>query len=350
MSLIAILGALILEQIFPLSNHAGLRLNLRNAIDYVERALSMDRAKPWQTFWFITLVGALLAGLIGWVLNQIHPLLGVVFAIAVLYLTIGIRQISHYYSKIRLALTANDDVSARSALVEWLHEEAELTGYRGNVQVANLTETQLIRQTLEMAILSSLRYVFAGLFWFLVLVPFKLGLAAGLVGVVFYRLSDLLARRWHLRANGQQDAYTAYARRVMGWIEYLPARFAAMIFAIMGNFEEATHAWRVQSNALRLMGETDAAAVVLTAGAGALGVTLRDGVAERAAETMDEHEFALYGDDAALKPAPTVPAGQIGFGPEPDVRTLNSGVGLFWRATIFVLVGLLMLTLSKILG
>ena len=167
MSLIAILGALLLEQLFPLSSYTQLRVKLRNAIDYVERALSMDQVKPWQTFWFITLMGALLVAILGFVAGAVHSMVGLLFTIAVLYLTIGIRQVSHYYSKIRLALGQGDDASARSSLVEWLHEEAELTGYRGSVQVAQLTQTQLIRQTLEMAILSSMRYVFAGLFWYL---------------------------------------------------------------------------------------------------------------------------------------------------------------------------------------
>ena len=346
MSVIAILGALFLEQIFPLSSYSKLREILRNAIDYIERALSMDQAKPWQTFWFITLVGGLIAGLLGYALDSANQLLGLVFTIAILYLTLGIRQFSHHYSNIREAMTAKDDAQARSALVEWLREEAELTGYRGNVQVAQLNEKQIIRQSLEMAILSSLRYVFAGLFWYLIFVPFKIGLA----GIVFYRLADLLARRWQLRAEGKEDAYTRYARKMMGWIEFLPARFAAVIFAVVGNFEDALHAWRTQSASLRQLGEPDAAAVVLTAGAGALGITLREGIAQRTQETMDEHEQALYGDDAVLKAPEAQHAGQIGMGPAPDVRTLNSGVGLFWRAMIFVVSILLLLTLTKILA
>ena len=84
-----------------------------------------------------------------------------------------------------------------------------MTGYRGNVQVAQLNEKQIIRQSLEMAILSSLRYVFAGLFWYLIFVPFKIGLA----GIVFYRLADLLARRWQLRAEGKEDAENICNRR-----------------------------------------------------------------------------------------------------------------------------------------
>ena len=69
MSLIAILGALLLEQIFPLSSYTRLRLWLRNAIDYVERALAMDQVKPWQTFWFITLIG----GVDRWVAEFCDP-------------------------------------------------------------------------------------------------------------------------------------------------------------------------------------------------------------------------------------------------------------------------------------
>ena len=65
---------------------------------------------------------------------------------------------------------------------------------------------------------------------------------------------------------------------------------------------------------------------------------------------MDEHELALYNEDVMSKVQDNQSAGQIGNGPAPDVRTLNSGVGMFWRAMIFVLFLLLMLTLSKILG
>lgn len=347
MSLIAILGALILEQLFPLSSYSQLRMKLRGVIDYIERALAIDQAKPWQTFWLITLVGAGLTALFGYFAHLIHEFVALMFTVAVLYLTIGVRQVSHFYSKIRTALIEGHDEEARTYLVQWLHEEAELTGYRGNLQVSQLTQTQLIRQTLELAILSSVRYVFAGLFWFLILIPFKLGVA----GVVFYRLADLLSRRWDLRAQGKEDVYTMYAHAMMVWIEFLPARFAAFIFAIVGNFEEALHAWRTQSVLLKQLGEKDSAAVTLTAGAGALGITLREGVVQRTNAMMDEHELSLYQNEAdAPSNDSSSHAGQIGFGVDPDVRTLSSGVGLFWRATIFVLFLLMMLTLAKILA
>ncbi|GHA66601.1 cobalamin biosynthesis protein CobD [Formosimonas limnophila] len=350
MSLIAILGALLLEQIFPLSSYTKLRLSLRNAIDFIERALASDDAKPWQIFWFITLVGALLAGLLGLIFTQINWLLGLAFTLILLYLTLGIRQFSHFFTKIRVAINAGQGDVARTELAAWLHEEAEITGYRGNVVPEKLSDTEVIRQSLELALLSSLRYVFGGLFWFLVFAIVGLGPA----GVVFYRLSDLVSRRWILRADGKRDAYTRYARKMMSWIEFLPARCAAMIYAVVGNFEDAMHCWRTQAQKLRGLGETDAAAVILTSGAGALNITLRDGVMVKNDMPMDEHEQALYGEtkpmtDVAKDDELTI-AGQIGVGAVPDVRSLQSAIGVFWRSMLFVLGVLLLLTLSKALG
>jgi cobalamin biosynthesis protein CobD/CbiB len=350
MSLIAILGALLIEQIFPLSSYTKLRLSLRNAIDFIERALTSDDVKPWQIFWFITLVGALLAGLFGLIFTQIHWLLGLSFSLVVLYLTLGIRQFSHFFTKIRLAINAGQGDVARTELAAWLHEEAEITGYRGNVVPEKLSDTEVIRQSLELALLSSLRYVFGGLFWFLVFAIVGLGPA----GVVFYRLADLVSRRWILRAEGKRDAYTRYARKMMNWIEFLPARCAAMIYAVVGNFEDAMHCWRTQAQKLRGLGETDAAAVVLTSGAGALNITLRDGVMVKKDMPMDEHEQALYSDAKSAAGAiangePSI-AGQIGVGAVPDARSLQSAIGVFWRSMLFVLGVLLLLTLSKALG
>lgn len=354
MSLIAILGALLLEQVFPLSRFNSLRTSLRNMIAYVERALASDEAKPWQIFWFITLVGSLVVGLTTLILGQFSSILGLLFTFVVLYFTLGIRQFSHFFTKIRMAITAGQVDVARAELAEWMREEAEITGYRGNAKTEKLSETEVIRQSLELALLSSLRYVFGGLFWFLVFAIFGLGP----IGIVFYRLADLISRRWVLRAEGKRDAYTKYARKMMTWIEYLPARVAGFIYAVVGNFEDAMFCWRTQADQLRHLGETDAAAVILTSGAGALNITLREGVLVKNQQPMDEHEQALY-----LEPKETTNsteetveletetiAGQIGVGAVPDVRAMQSAIGVFWRSMLFVLGVLLLLTLSKFLG
>ena len=95
-----------------------------------------------------------------------------------------------------------------------------MTGYRGSVQVAQLTRSAGDSPGLGNGDFVQLALcVLPGLFWYLIFVPFKIGLA----GIVFYRLADLLARRWHLRAEGKDDAYTRYARKMMGWINFARA-------------------------------------------------------------------------------------------------------------------------------
>lgn len=348
MSLIAILGAFLLEQIFPLSSYTRLREVLRGGIDYVENALSSDEAKPWQIFWFITFLGTLFIGLLGLILSMIHVMAGLFFMLLVLYLTLGIRQFSHFFTKIRKSLNAEQGNVARDELSKWLQEEAEITGYRGHVVPSKLSDTELIRQSIELALLSSLRYVFGGLFWFLLFAIFGLGAA----GAVFYRLADLLSRRWILRGEGKSDAFTLYARKMMYWIDFLPARGAALVYAVVGNFEDAFYCWRTQAKQLRQLGESDAASVVLSVGAGALNITLRDGMMlAKSSQTMDEHEQAIYdvSESAVKTDGVENIVGQIGIGLVPDVRTLQSALGVFWRSIIFVLLLLLMLTLSKLL-
>lgn len=349
MSLIAILGAFLLEQIFPLSSYTRFREGLRGVIDYVENALSSDEAKPWQIFWFVTLVGTLLIALLGLILNMIHSVAGLLFMLLILYFNLGIRQFSHFFTKIRESLNAGQGDVARAELSKWLQEEAEITGYRGHVVPNKLSDTELIRQSIELALLSSLRYVFGGLFWFLLFAIFGLGAA----GAVFYRLADLVSRRWILRGEGKTDAFNLYARKMMYWIDFLPARGAALVYAVVGNFEDAFHCWRTQAKQLRSLGESDAASVVLTVGAGALNITLREGmILKQNSQTMDEHEQALYENNGSVIKTQEVEniVGQIGIGLVPDARTLKSTVGVFWRSIIFVLLLLLMLTVSKLLA
>ena len=46
------------------------------------------------------------------------------FDVAVLYLTLGFRQFSHYFTDIRAALERGDEIEARRLLAEWRHLDA----------------------------------------------------------------------------------------------------------------------------------------------------------------------------------------------------------------------------------
>lgn len=102
--------------------------------------------------------------------------------------------------------------------------------------------------------------VFGVLFWFLV---------AGAPGAVLYRLAHILNARW-----GHKDA----RHREFGWaaaqlddlLGVLPARLAALSYALLGHTRQALDCWREQAPTWH----DPNAGPVLTAGAGALGIGL----------------------------------------------------------------------------
>ena len=78
--------------------------------------------------------------------------------VAVLYLTLGFRQFSHYFTDIRDALERGDEDEARRLLAEWRHLDA-----------SELPRTELLRHVIEHSLLAAHRHVFGVFFWFVVL-------------------------------------------------------------------------------------------------------------------------------------------------------------------------------------
>ena len=99
-------------------------------------------------------------------------------------------------------------------------------------------------------------------------------------------------------------------------------RLTAAAFAVVGDFEDAVYCWRTQA---RDWSDPDAG-VVLAAGAGALGVRL--GMPLTAIEGVE------------VRP-------ELGLGEQADSPTLDSVVGLVWRALVLWLFVLLLLTLAS---
>ena len=86
----------------------------------------------------------------------VNVLLALGWNVAVLYLTLGFRQFSHYYTDIRDALERGDELEARRLLSEWRHLDA-----------SELPRTALLRHVIEHALLAAHRHVFGVFFWFL---------------------------------------------------------------------------------------------------------------------------------------------------------------------------------------
>ena len=72
-----------------------------------------------------------------------------------LYLTLGFRQFSHYFTDIRDALERGDEAEARRLLAEWRHLDA-----------SELPRTELLRHVIEHSLLAAHRHVFGVFFWF----------------------------------------------------------------------------------------------------------------------------------------------------------------------------------------
>src|SRR6202165_3987503 len=173
----------------------------------------------------------LLAAVVYWGLNELHPMLGLLWNVAILYMLVGFRHFSHAFSAIAEALKAGDAIAARKRLVAW----------RGADASAAIAQ-EIPKLAIEQGLLDSYRHVFATLFWFLVL--------PGPAAAVLYRLSALLAKEW--RGEGatpveQRAAFGEPVQRLLYWLDWLPVRATAMTFAVVGDFEDAIYCWRTQA-------------------------------------------------------------------------------------------------------
>lgn len=326
MSFLALLIALTLEQWHPLVNRRFAVAPMAGYADALERNLDAGEAQQGLIAWLLAILPA---GAAAWAmhaaLTALNPLLGLAFDVGVLYLTMGFRQHSHHFTDIQRALKQGELDVARRLLGQWRGHPCD-----------GLSETEVARLTMEGALTVAHRHVFGPVFWFILL--------PGPAGAVMYRLALFLSRRWGgaPRAGGiaasadfdrghsaaaeiGESRFGEFARIAFRAIDWLPARFTAAAFAIVGDFEDAVYCWRTQ--AARWPDET--LGVVLASGAGALGVRLGMPV-PRGTALEDRPELGL-GDDA-------------------DVGFLDGIVGLIWRALVFWLGMLLLLSLARTFG
>lgn len=310
MSLLALIAALLLEQMHPLSARKYLFDWLANYTEFFQQQFNAGQRKHGQIAWALA-VAPLVGGvaLLFWLLYGVHPVFGWALCVLVLYLTMGFRQFSHYFTDIHQALRAGELDRARSLLTHW----------RG-VSCIELNAEEVARVTIEEALLASHRHVFGVVVWFVL--GMVLGLGPG--GAILYRLAQVLEAQWGLPTD-EMRAFGAFARQASRWLEWLPLRLTAATFAVVGDFEDTVYCWRTQAH----LWPDPEAGIILASGAGALGVRLglpvvQDGL------PVDRPE--LGGPDEA------------------DVDFMQSAVGLVWRALVFWMILLLLLGLASLVG
>jgi adenosylcobinamide-phosphate synthase len=317
-SFLAILVALGLEQWRAFHwRDAIARAFVRHARN-LERKLNGGRPEQALLATVAAVVPPVLAALAGYyVLSGVHPLLGLVWNVLVLYAVMGFRRFSHAASALVLAFRDNDVDAARRALAAW----------RGGY-TAELSSQEIARLAIERGLVDAYRHVFAVVFWFAVL--------PGPAGAVLYWCVHLLAREWSGAAPGDEDTPMTRSRALFGQpartllqvLDWLPVRLAALSFAIVGDFEDAAYCWRMQPETWTSEEGGVPMGLLLASGAGALGVTIGG-------------PLAMPGGPPRMRP-------ELGLGDPAEPDMLPSAVGLVWRALILWLLVILLVTLANL--
>jgi adenosylcobinamide-phosphate synthase len=206
----------------------------------------------------------LIAAVLFWLADAVHPALGLVVNVIALYCLMGFRRFSHALSAIVAALSANDIPAARRALAAW----------RAGPSTTDLASAEIARLAIERGLVDAYRQVFGVVFWFVVL--------PGPAGAVLYRAAVLLAEEWKGPVPGVEPSPLVQSRAEFGMparalllaLDWLPVRLTALSFAIVGDFEDAVACWRTQASRWSAQEGGLTIGVLLAAGGGALGVQL----------------------------------------------------------------------------
>ncbi len=195
MSFFAVLFALVLEQVKPLPRGNVVHDALTGWMRWTARNFDAGRDSHAWVVWCVTaLAPSLLCAAVFAVLLRVHALLGLAFDVGVLYLTLGFRQFSHYFTDIRDALDRGDEAEARSLLAEWRHLDA-----------SELPASEFLRHLIEHSLLAAHRHVFGVFFWFVLLSTLGLGPA----GAVLYRMAEFASRFWAYRSADSDQPSTS---------------------------------------------------------------------------------------------------------------------------------------------
>jgi len=306
MTLLSLIFALGLEQIRPLGNRNRVWLLFTRYANHLERNLNAGSNRHGVFAWLAAILPLVLVGLGGYyALRAVSPVLGLLWNVFVLYLTMGFRHFSSSFSEISLSLAEGRESDARQALARWTGQSS-----------AELSVNEISRLAIEQGVTDSYRFVFGTMFWFVIL--------PGPSGALLYRLSQILCQKWGNR-DGSEDLFGRFSAKVAAWLDWLPVRLTAASFAVMGDFEDAVYCWRSQA---RTWGDY-ANGILLASAAGALGVRLGDPLRQ----------------DYTVKFRP-----ELGLGDEADPNFLRSAVGLIWRCALLWLLVILLISVATLLG
>jgi adenosylcobinamide-phosphate synthase len=304
MSFLALIFALVIEQLRPVVGASLWRRAVHWGADGLARRLDDGSMQAGRLAWLVVVVPLTVATALGfWALAGMHPLLAFLFDVAVLVACFAFRRDGRFFNEIHAALRLGELESARALLGDW----------RG-VRYDEAAPGEVATLAIEQGLVAAHRTVFGVIFWF-VLLP-------GPSGAVMYRVAALLAARW---GRPREGAFGTFAQRAFAALDWAPARLTALVFSVVGNFEDAVYCWRSQA----VLWPDRSSAILLASGGGALGVKLGRPV----------HEAGVLVD----RP-------EMGLGDEAGVDHLQATVGLLWRALLVCMFLLALLAVASWAG
>jgi membrane protein required for beta-lactamase induction len=222
MTLIAILIALVLEGGLQRLRSGPYLDWLMQLVYWIGRRGGNGISGAFTVFLALSLP-ALLVGLMHLMLGGILGPLGFAFAVLVLAWSLGLQRLVHQVNDFLDMCERGDEEGARYA-ASALAGVAVHSG--GDALEGDMLAAMLVQAN---------ERVFGVLFWFLLLGP---------VGAALYRLSDLLQ---DLVQDAPRD-FDVAAGQFHWALSLLPARLAALAFAVAGNFTHAVDRWHAHAD------------------------------------------------------------------------------------------------------
>ena len=222
------------------------------------------------------------------VVSQLSGLALLVVNALVVYFVVGLKSLAEHGRNVSVPLLAGDLPAARQQIAMMVSRDT-----------ANLTEQQVALAACESVLENGSDAIFAALFWFCLL---------GAPGAILYRGANTLDAMWGYKT----DRYRRFgwaAARIDDVLNWLPARLTALSYALMGNFSRGLKCARQQG------GLTDSpnAGYVMTAGAGALGISMGGA--------------AIYHGEEHQRPV-------FGVGPVAEATDIDRAIALVQRTSV----------------